>query len=103
GWGHSTVEYATDVARAAGARRLALFHHDPGHDDATLDRMEALARDRVGRDLEVFAAAEGLEVDVRGGGANARAKPAVSALVRRPIAGGRGRLVAATAAEVGPR
>src|SRR5881409_1548884 len=67
GWGHSTVECATDVARAAGARRLALFHHDPGHDDATLDRMEALARDRVGRDLEVFAAAEGLEVDVHGG------------------------------------
>src|SRR2546427_10673355 len=100
GWGHSTVEYATDVARAVGARRLALFHHDPGHDDATLDRMEALARDRVGRDLEVFAAAEGLEVDVRGGGANARAKTDVSALVRRPIAGGRGLLVTANVSEV---
>ncbi len=100
GWGHSTVEYATDVARAAGARRLALFHHDPGHDDATLDRIEALARDRVGRDLEVFAAAEGLEVEVRGGGANARAKTDVSALVRRPIAGGRVLLVTANVSEV---
>src|SRR5216683_2091626 len=68
GWGHSTVEYATDVARAAGARRLALFHHDPSHDDAAVDRLEALARARVGRDLEVFAAAEGLEVEVNGDG-----------------------------------
>src|SRR5207245_8192646 len=62
--------------------------------------MEALARDRVGRDLEVFAAAEGLEVDVRGGGANARAKTDVSALVRRPIAGGRVLLVTANVSEV---
>jgi phosphoribosyl 1,2-cyclic phosphodiesterase len=33
GWGHSPIEYATDVALAAGAARLALFHHDPGHED----------------------------------------------------------------------
>src|SRR5207245_1061891 len=83
-----TVEYATDVARAAGARRLALFHHDPGHDDAAVDRLEALARERLGRDLEVFAAAEGLEIEVRGGGATASAKTDISALTRRPIAGG---------------
>src|SRR5438093_470912 len=52
GWGHSPLEYAVDVALAAGARRLALFHHDPGHDDADVDRLEALARERLGRDLE---------------------------------------------------
>jgi len=100
GWGHSTVEYATDVARAAGARRLALFHHDPGHDDAAVDRLEALARERLGRDLEVFAAAEGLEIEVRGGGATASAKTDISALTRRPIAGGRILLVTANASEV---
>src|SRR5262245_55763998 len=33
GWGHSPAEYVTDVAIAAGVRRLALFHHDPTHDD----------------------------------------------------------------------
>src|SRR5439155_210197 len=33
GWGHSTVEYATDAAVAAGVHRLALFHHDPARED----------------------------------------------------------------------
>ena len=32
-WGHCTVDYAVQVAVEAGARRLALFHHDPEHDD----------------------------------------------------------------------
>jgi phosphoribosyl 1,2-cyclic phosphodiesterase len=35
---------ATNIARAAGAKRLALFHHDPGHDDAMIDRIERDAR-----------------------------------------------------------
>src|SRR5947209_15364487 len=99
GWGHSTVEYATDVARAAGARQLALFHHDPSHDDAAVDRLEAMARARVGADLEVFAAYEGLEVEVHGAGATSQATTEVSALVRRPIAGGRVLLVTANTSE----
>ena len=36
GWGHSTVELATEVARAAKVKRLALFHHEPMHDDRTM-------------------------------------------------------------------
>jgi phosphoribosyl 1,2-cyclic phosphodiesterase len=39
GWGHSTWLAGTRVAREAGVRRLLLFHHDPGHDDQTLDEM----------------------------------------------------------------
>ena len=91
GWGHSTVEYATDVALASGSSRLALFHHDPAHDDATVGNMEATARARVngrGASLDVFAAAEGLELDVRGNGSSVTAFE-VSALRRPPIAGGR--------------
>jgi hypothetical protein len=52
------------VAREAGARRLALFHHDPSHDDDQIDRLLVQARrtaDRLGVD-EVLAAAEGLTV-----------------------------------------
>jgi len=37
GWGHSTWEAAADVADAAGVRQLVLFHHEPGHDDDTMD------------------------------------------------------------------
>lgn len=40
GWGHSTWEVAVEVAKAAGVKRLAMFHHDPSHDDHFLDRVE---------------------------------------------------------------
>lgn len=63
-WGHCTVEYAVEVARQAGARRLALFHHDPGHGDDVLDRLLADARRAAeGSGVEeVVSAAEGLTV-----------------------------------------
>ena len=62
-WGHCTVEYAVWLAGEVGARRLALYHHDPSHDDDTIDRLSAVAA-RCGRDLgvEVFAASEGMTV-----------------------------------------
>lgn len=44
GWGHSTHRVAAQVAKACGARALALFHHDPGHDDAFVEAMERDAR-----------------------------------------------------------
>jgi CheY-like chemotaxis protein/phosphoribosyl 1,2-cyclic phosphodiesterase len=61
GWGHSTVEYAVDVALAAQAKTLVLFHHDPGRDDAGVDDLAAAAERRVaasGLALRVVAAAE---------------------------------------------
>ena len=63
-WGHCTIDYAVRVARESGAHRLVLFHHDPGHDDAEVDRMLDHARKAVsgcGVD-EVIAAAEGLTI-----------------------------------------
>ncbi|MET0143799.1 MAG: MBL fold metallo-hydrolase [Ilumatobacteraceae bacterium] len=64
-WGHCTVEYAAWLAAEVGARRLALFHHDPSHDDDTIDRL-AEAAASCGRDMgvEVFAAREGLVVEI---------------------------------------
>lgn len=62
GWGHSTPEEAVTLALDAGARRLVLFHHEPGSDDATVDRMlheaKVFAHKRA-PDLEVMAAADG--------------------------------------------
>jgi phosphoribosyl 1,2-cyclic phosphodiesterase len=43
GWGHSTWQQAIRVARAAGVRRVAFFHHDPEHDDAFLEAVEERA------------------------------------------------------------
>jgi phosphoribosyl 1,2-cyclic phosphodiesterase len=65
-WGHCTIEYAVHVARESGARRLALFHHDPAHDDKTLEGIERGAIEyaaRIGAP-GVIAAYEGLELDL---------------------------------------
>ena len=62
GWGHSTLEYAVDLAVAGGVKQLALFHHDPRRDDAAVDALVVASRQRVldaGGTVEVFAAAEG--------------------------------------------
>jgi phosphoribosyl 1,2-cyclic phosphodiesterase len=61
-WGHCTVEYAVAVAAAAEVERLALFHHDPLHDDATLDCLLSAARHLARDRFEVVAAYEGLTV-----------------------------------------
>jgi phosphoribosyl 1,2-cyclic phosphodiesterase len=37
GWGHSTWQEGMRLCRAARAKRLAVFHHDPEHDDDMLD------------------------------------------------------------------
>ncbi len=102
GWGHSTVEYATDIALASGSSRLALFHHDPSHDDATVARLEATGRERAlagSRSLEVFAAAEGLQLDVRGSG-HTSPVAALSALRHPPLAGRRVLVVGSSETEI---
>ncbi len=40
GWGHSTWEAGSALAKAAKATSLACFHHAPDYDDARLGRME---------------------------------------------------------------
>lgn len=65
-WGHCTVEYAVQVAAQAGAKRLALFHHDPSHDDDTIDALANAARllaDELGLG-EVVPAYEGLTISL---------------------------------------
>jgi phosphoribosyl 1,2-cyclic phosphodiesterase len=59
GWGHSRVTDAVDLAQLAGARRLVTFHHDPAHNDDTLDEMLGVARARAGDALEVMPGREG--------------------------------------------
>jgi phosphoribosyl 1,2-cyclic phosphodiesterase len=44
GWGHSGLSDAMTFADRAGARRLALFHHEPLHDDTALDALGDEAR-----------------------------------------------------------
>ena len=46
GWGHSALSDALTFAARTGAQRVLLFHHDPLHDDDTLDAFGARARER---------------------------------------------------------
>ncbi len=39
GWGHSTWQEGVRLCQAAGVRTLVIFHHEPRHDDAFMDRI----------------------------------------------------------------
>jgi phosphoribosyl 1,2-cyclic phosphodiesterase len=58
-WGHSSWLEAVQVARLAGAARLALFHHAPLHDDECLEEIERQAQERL---PGAFLAREGQEI-----------------------------------------
>ncbi len=65
GWGHSLVGEACDLALAAGARHLVLFHHDPARTDAAVDALLEGARARLApHRIRVDAACEGLRVEL---------------------------------------
>lgn len=76
GFGHSTPQMAAELARAAGVKRLALFHHDPLNDDETVHDLEEQAQALF---TDTFAAREGLEVELS-------AQPAIGT---RPLNSGR--------------
>ncbi|OUR79230.1 MBL fold metallo-hydrolase [Alphaproteobacteria bacterium 46_93_T64] len=44
GWGHSTWQEGIRLCKAAGAKQLAIFHHDPSHDDAFMDDIAQQAK-----------------------------------------------------------
>jgi phosphoribosyl 1,2-cyclic phosphodiesterase/CheY-like chemotaxis protein len=80
GWGHSTADYAVRVCHTVGVPRLALTHHDPLHDDDTLDSLMKTLVEGLDGDappLEVFAAREGQVIELK------RAAGAI-----RPLPGG---------------
>ncbi len=65
GWGHGSISNAVSLALDAGVQTLLLFHHDPNHDDQTVEAMEKSARELVaksGKPLEIAAAQEGSEI-----------------------------------------
>jgi phosphoribosyl 1,2-cyclic phosphodiesterase len=59
GWGHTSMTQALKFAALAGVKQLVPFHHDPAHDDETLDRLFAEAVDAPQYDFEVIPAVEG--------------------------------------------
>jgi CheY-like chemotaxis protein len=92
GWGHTPAEWAVDYALAAGVHHLALTHHDPTRDDDAVDRILLTCQERVktaGGTVEVFAAAEGQEIELNEAAAPPRAAlPDQSSRTMNTSAGG---------------
>lgn len=61
GWGHSTWEVGVEIAKAAGVKKIVMFHHDPSHDDTFLDRVEEAVQSAFPNG---FLAREGMTVAV---------------------------------------
>jgi phosphoribosyl 1,2-cyclic phosphodiesterase len=59
GWGHSSLQQAFDFAALARVGHLVPFHHDPAHDDATLDHLFEGALERVRQAFRVTPGVEG--------------------------------------------
>jgi phosphoribosyl 1,2-cyclic phosphodiesterase len=68
GWGHSALSHTLSFAHRAGAERTVLFHHDPLHSDAFLDRLGTEAQEgwaaRGGIGDAVSLGAEGAELEL---------------------------------------
>ena len=67
GWGHST--FLDVLARAAQSKvmRLAIFHHDPSHDDAFLDRIQEFCQKTIADrnyEFSCFLAQEGTSIEL---------------------------------------
>ena len=68
GWGHSSVAHAAAFSRAAGVRRLAMFHHDPMRSDHEIEELHDQVAAAVQGDQEQpLIAREGLEVALGAG------------------------------------
>jgi phosphoribosyl 1,2-cyclic phosphodiesterase len=65
GWGHSPIESVVEFAIKAHVKQLALFHHDPSHDDAAIDAIVLHAQRLISlqkSSVQCFGAAEGMEI-----------------------------------------
>ena len=64
GWGHCSLNQAVAFAELVGAKRLVTFHHDPAHDDESLDGLVAKAKEQVNGGVEVIGGKEGATFDL---------------------------------------
>jgi len=59
GWGHSTWNEGVKLCREAGAKSMAIFHHDPEHEDDFMDKLGEEAKKEWDA---TFVAREGMEL-----------------------------------------
>jgi phosphoribosyl 1,2-cyclic phosphodiesterase len=66
-WGHSPFNYSVELAIKSNSRLLVLFHHDPDHDDNTIDKILKLSEKIIhssSKKIKCLAAKEGLSINI---------------------------------------
>ncbi len=61
GWGHSTWNEGVKLCQAASVKKMAIFHHEPDHDDEFMAKLEKKAKKFWDG---AFAAMDGMVVDL---------------------------------------
>ncbi|HBW47386.1 TPA: MBL fold metallo-hydrolase [bacterium] len=67
GWGHSSWMHVLDRAIAAEVKTLAIFHHDPAHNDLFMDKMSSdikVEAEKKGVKFKIVTAMEGMELEL---------------------------------------
>jgi phosphoribosyl 1,2-cyclic phosphodiesterase len=65
GWGHAPIESVIEFVIKAKVKQLALYHHDPSHDDVAIDAIVKHAQKLLlsqKSSVKCFGAAEGMEI-----------------------------------------
>lgn len=62
GWGHSTWQEGIRLCTEVGVKKMAIFHHDPAHDDACLSAIDIKAKNMWSGS---FIATEGEELNFK--------------------------------------
>jgi hypothetical protein len=63
-WGHAAADYCVTLANHCGARRVALFHHDPSRVDADVRALRDASAARANPGVDIDVAIEGAVVDL---------------------------------------
>ena len=64
GFGHSSIHHAFQFAELTDVKHFAPFHHDPTHNDETLDQMFSQTIESIHPAYQVTPSREGLSIDV---------------------------------------
>ena len=64
GFGHSSIHHAFQFAKLCEVKHFAPFHHDPTHNDDTLDNMFEHTIRNIQPSYKVTPSREGLAIDV---------------------------------------
>jgi phosphoribosyl 1,2-cyclic phosphodiesterase len=64
GWGHSPMTRAIEFASLTESRKLVFFHHDPAHDDVTLEFLASHAIAEAMPSMPVLLGAEGASFEI---------------------------------------